>query len=239
MKRGLQLLILSLLAIPLLAGCMFPKEKLAQNQIAYDDQVQAVQTAVKQYQEESGGLLPIKTRDQETPIYQKYPIDFKKLIPKYMAEAPGNAYESGGVFQYVLVDVEDDPKVKIYDLRIPEAIRDIKLRIAALGYPPYNEQIADNVYTLDYTKIGLKEAPSAQSPYSQLELPFVVTPDAQVYVDYTPDLIEALKGQKTQVKPGEDIRHLLVEDSLFVPAYSLPYTLDETGKKPVFLETQK
>ena len=30
-----------------------------------------------------------------TPIYQKYPIDFQKISPRYIQEAPGNAYESG------------------------------------------------------------------------------------------------------------------------------------------------
>ena len=59
---------------------------------------------IKQFQEDQGGILPIKTLDQTTPIYHKYPIDFKRLVPEYMAEPPGNAYESGGVFQYVIID---------------------------------------------------------------------------------------------------------------------------------------
>src|SRR5579875_2095880 len=84
----------------LLSGCMYPEQNLAKNQIPYKDQLQAVQTAVNDYRKDNGGLLPIKTKEANTPIYEKYPIDFKKLMPKYMSEPPGNAFENGGIFQY-------------------------------------------------------------------------------------------------------------------------------------------
>ncbi|MED3571848.1 hypothetical protein ACTHO0_11875 [Cytobacillus praedii] len=235
MKKELRLLSLLLLIISVLSGCMYPKERLAENQIPYEDQIQAVQSVIDKYKEDTGGLLPIKTRDQTTPIYQKYPIDFKMIVPKYMAEPPGNAFESGGIFQYVLVDVETNPTVKIFDLRMAETIRDIKLRIKTQGYPPYKEQIADHVFSLDFSKLGYKEDPTAKSPYSGLQLPFVVTGDGEVYVDYTSDLFEAVKTKKMNYKPGEDIRGILAEDSAFVPAYSLPYTIDENTKQPIFL----
>src|SRR3954452_6975405 len=90
----------------LLTGCMYPQEELAKNQVPYQDQIQTVQTAVDAFRKDNGGILPIKTKEAETPIYQKYPIEFKKITPKYIADTPGNAYENGGVFQYVLVDVE-------------------------------------------------------------------------------------------------------------------------------------
>ncbi len=234
MKKAFNILLLLLTGIAL-TGCMYPEEKLSQNQIAYQDQLQSVQSAVDQYREDNDGLLPIKTKDQSTPIYQKYPIDFKKIAPQYMAEPPGNAFESGGVFQYVIVDPETDPKVKIFDLRIAETIRDINLRIKAHGFPPYKEQIADNVFTMDFKKLGFKEDPKALSPYSGQSLPFVVTGNAEVYVDYRTDLYQALKEKKIQYKPGEDIRGILVEDSAFVPSYSLPYTIDSESNKPIFL----
>ncbi|MBY0122580.1 hypothetical protein [Bacillus sp. S/N-304-OC-R1] len=235
MKKGLQLLCYLLLSIPLLSGCMYPKENLAQNKVPYEDQLSAVQTAVNSYKEANGGLLPIKTRDETTPIYQKYPIDFKKLVPQYMAAIPGNAYESGGIFQYVLIDAETDPKVKIFDLRMAETIRDIKLRMKAQKYPPYKEQIAKNVFTMDYQKLGYKEDPAALSPYSGRNLPFVITGEAEVYVDYTSDLHEAIKDKDLSYEPGDDIRGILTKSSAFVPAYSLPYTIDEKTKNPIFL----
>ena len=119
---------------------MYPEDHITQNTIPYGDQATSVQTAIKQFQEDQGGILPIKTLDQTTPIYQKYPIDFKRLVPEYMAEPPGNAYESGGVFQYVIIDAESNPTVKIVDLRIAELISEINLRIKVQGYPPYKEQ---------------------------------------------------------------------------------------------------
>jgi hypothetical protein len=219
-----------------LSGCMYPEEKLAKNQIPYEDQLQAVQQAVNSFQEDNGGILPIKTKEADTPIYQKYPIDFKKIAPKYLSEPPGNAFESGGIFQYVLVDVETNPTVKLLDLRVAETIRDIKIKIRAMGYPPYKDQVADNVYSLDFKKLGYKQQPFAVSPFSNQNLPFVVTGNAEVYVDYRQDLFQKLQKSEMDLKPGEDIRNILVENSMFVPAYSLPYTVVPENKEPVFLK---
>ena len=180
----------------LLTGCMYPEEELAKNQVPYQDQIQAVQTAVDSFREDNGGILPIKTKEAETPIYQKYPIEFKKITPKYMAEPPGNAYENGGIFQYVLVDVETKPTVKLFDLRMTEAIRDIKLRIKTKGYPPYKKQIAKNVFSLDFKQLGYEKAPYVVSPFSNQNLSFVITGGAEVYVDYRPDLYQKLKEKK-------------------------------------------
>jgi hypothetical protein len=215
---------------------MYPKGELAKNQVPYKDQITSVQSAVNQFQKDSGGLLPIKTREGDTPIYQKYPIDFEKIVPKYLSEAPGNAFENGGIFQYVLVDVETNPSVKLIDLRVTDTIRDIKLRINANGgYPPYKEKLSENVYSLDFSKLGYKEEPFAASPFTTLNLPFVTGVDGEIYVDYRMDLYQVLQKNKIEIAPNEDIRYLLVKDSMFVPAYSLPYTIDNSTKEPVFL----
>lgn len=220
----------------LLSGCMYPNKDLSKNQIPYKDQIQSVQTAVDSFRKDNGGILPIKTKEATTPLYQKYPIDFKKITPKYLAEPPGNAYENGGFFQYVLIDVETKPTVKLFDLRITETIREIKLRIKAYGYPPFKKKIAENVYSIDFKKLGFDAPPYAVSPFTNQNLPFVITGDAEVYVDYSSDLYQVLKKGTFQVKPGEDIRSILINDSMFVPSYSLPYTVDITRKQPVFLE---
>lgn len=232
--------ILCLLCISgLLTGCLYPQKQKVQNQLPYKEQIQSVQSAVDQFKEDEGGILPIVTKEAETPIYQKYVIKFTKISPRYMAEPPDNAYESGGVFQYVLVNVEDDPTVKLLDVRMAQKIQDISLRLQAYqqsnGYPPFKERVSGNVFTLDYEKMGLKEAPTVTSPYSQKDLYLVVDGDGSLFVDYTPDLYDVLQEYDGKIKPGEDIRELLVERSEFVPAYSLPYTIDEKNKSPIFL----
>lgn len=224
-----------ILVLLTLTGCMFPEEKLMQNQVPYKDQLDSVQSAVDQYKEANGGLLPIKTRDAKTPIYQKYPIEFKKVVPKFIAEPPGNAFESGGLFQYVLVDAETNPTVKLLDLRMADTIREIKMRIKANGYPPFKDQIAENVYTIDFKKIGYQEEPVAVSPFTNQNLHFVISTEGEIYVDYRSDLFQAMKSSGKELKEGEDIRGILVENSMFVPAYSLPYTIDKETNEPVFL----
>ncbi|WP_226666883.1 hypothetical protein [Metabacillus litoralis] len=221
----------------LLTGCLYPEEKLQKNSIPYDDQIAAVQSSVDQYQEDTSGLLPIKTRDMTTPIYQKYPIDFSMLTPRYMAEPPGTAYESGGVYQYVLVDVEEDPTVKLLDLRVTEELHELSIKLEvyrqAKGYPPFKDLITSEIFTLDYEKLGYKEPPTVQSPFTGEYLPLIIDKEANVYVDYRIDLNRALQEKDHSYKQGDDILNILVKDSPFVPAYSLPYTIDDKGE-PIF-----
>lgn len=66
---GKKLTILIPLISLLLSGCMYPKEELAQNQVAPADQLKMVQTAVDSYRKDSGGLLPIKERDMSYDNY--------------------------------------------------------------------------------------------------------------------------------------------------------------------------
>ncbi|WP_340371655.1 hypothetical protein [Peribacillus sp. FSL E2-0218] len=233
--------ILCLLTITVsLSGCLYPEKQKMQNQLPYKEQIQSVQSAVDQFQKDEGGILPIVTKDAETPIYQKYVIKFSKISPRYMAEPPDNAYESGGVFQYILVDVEKNPTVKLLDVRMAQKIQDVSLRLTAYqqnnGYPPFKERLSDDVFTLDHEKMGLKEAPTVTSPFSQRDLHLVVDGRGNIFVDYTPDLIDVLKTNEAKFKPGDDIRELLVQSSEFVPAYSLPYTIDAKTKNPIFLE---
>lgn len=223
--------------VSMLSGCLYPNDQLAQNQIPYEDQLQSVQTAVNKYKENNNGLLPIKNKDMKTPEYLKYPVDFNKLIPSYISDAPGNSYENGGVYQYVLVDAETNPTVKLIDLRITEKIRDVSLRVQVYKdkntYPPIKETLSKGVFLLNYKKMGFKEEPFVISPYSQKNLPIVMGNDGEFYVDYSIDLFEKINDAK-KMKTGEDIRKILVKDAPILPAYSLPYTIK--NGQPVFLE---
>ncbi|WP_410528354.1 hypothetical protein [Rossellomorea marisflavi] len=231
-KNGVLALLL-VITMSLLSGCLYPEENKSQNKIPYDAQVKSVQEAVDTYQKDTGGLLPIKTKEEDTPIYQKYPLDFKKLVPQYLNEVPGNAFESGGIFQYVIIDAEEDPEVKIFDLRMAERIREVNIRIQAQDYPPFEKQVAENVYKLNYKELGYDDEVYVQSPYTNHNLPLVINGDGEIFVDYSMDLYDKVKD-RNDVKEGEDIRRLLTEDSLFVPAYSLPYTIDDKNE-PVFM----
>ncbi|KUP07783.1 hypothetical protein Q73_08205 [Bacillus coahuilensis m2-6] len=216
-----------------LTGCLYPTGELSQNQVAYEDQIIGVQNAVDQFQDAEAGLLPIKTKDNDTPIFLKYPIDFNKVVPRFLSAAPGNAFEQGGVFQYVLIHVEEDPTVKILDVRIAEKIREIKIRIQTNGLSTF-KNISGNVYTLDFKELGYEEDPFVVSPYTQNNLPFVIDGTGEIYVDYSSDLYLKLQEEVKDVRQGEDIRSILYEDSYFVPAFSLPYTINENNE-PVFL----
>jgi hypothetical protein len=218
---------------------MYPVQELTQNQVPYKDQIQSVQTAVESFQKDNGGILPIKTTKANTDLYEKYLVDFKKLAPRYLVEPPGNAFESGGVFQYVIIDAETKPVVKIFDLRIADTIQEIKMRITANGYPPFKKRLAYDVYSLDFKKLGYEKPPYAVSPFTGHHLPFVITGSTDVYVDYRSDLAQILKQKKITVKAGEDIRPILTKDSMFVPAYSLPYTIDAKTGEPIFLDKNK
>lgn len=238
--KKLSFIILSCFMISLLSGCLYPEENLAQNQIPYEDQIVSVQTAVNKFKDENSGILPIKTKDMNTPLYIKYPIDFTKLIPGYISDAPGNSYENGGIYQYVLVDVEKNPTVKLVDLRISEKIRDVSLRVQVYKdkhtYPPIKETLSKGVFLLNYKKMGFKEDPFVVSPYSNKNLPIVMGNDGEFYVDYSTDLYEKIKDAKA-LKTGNDIRPILMNNSPFVPAYSLPYTIKDG--QPIFLEQNK
>ncbi|WP_254253340.1 hypothetical protein [Macrococcoides canis] len=232
MRKSLLLLLVSLL----LGGCMYPKEELAQNQVAPQDQLNMVQSAVKSYQQDTGGLLPLKDRDQTYEIYLKHPVDFGKLKPKYLSQLPGSSFEMGGYYQYVMMDVDKNPKVMLVDLRTSDTLKNLRIRLEtksnelALG-----KKIGPNLYKINYKKYGLKQYPTVKSPYSGEALPIYINGGNEFKIDYSLDLGRALKTHK--VKQGEDIRYILYQDNPILPAYSVPYTVDDKNE-PVFKTVQ-
>ena len=234
MKRKKSFIML-LLAIVLLAGCgsFYPADEIMANQIPDVDQLAAVQRAINEFRTETG-VLPIKNRDMDTDIFIKYLIDFDKLVPKYLANAPANSYEKGGIYQYIIWDPENNPTVKLVDLNIPERMRELNIRFTATQYPQYKQKVVDFIYTIDFEKIGYKHSVSVQSPYSNNFLPLLVTTEGTIIVDYSIDLALFLAEQGITPEPGTDIRMLLAEHYPVVPAYSVPYTVNEKNE-PVFM----
>ena len=223
----------------ILSGCMYPKEELAKNKVPNEVQMEMVQNAVTKYKEETNGLVPIKTKDSDTPIFEKYLIDFSQLKERnLLTEIPANAYENGGVYQYTLVDPENNPTVKLLDLRTIEAIRNVNVHLNIYRnkhiYPPFDKEVVPGVYTINYKKLGLDEPANVTSPFSGESLPIIIDTDGKLYIDYRKDLYDALQTYDHDFKEGDDIRYILVENTPFVPAYSLPYTIK--NNEPVFLK---
>lgn len=238
MMKKLQAVMMLMLIVVLLSGCLYPEDELVEKQVPDIDQIAGVQRAVDQYREDTGGLVPIKTRDMDTDIFIKYLIDFEKLVPKYLTKAPANSYEKGGIFQYIIWDPENTAEVKLVDLRGPEKIRDINLKKLGTQYVAASEKIAVNVYSINFKEMGFDSTPSVPSPYSNVELPIVYTTSGELFIDYSIDLYRILQDEKPKVTPGEDIRYLLIDKYPVVPAYSLPYTVNENNEPVFMLETE-
>lgn len=235
MKFKQSFIMLLILSILMLTGCgsLYPADEIQASQIPDVDQLAAVQRAINEFKEETT-VLPIKNRDMDTDIFIKYLIDFEKIVPKYLANAPVNSFEKGGIYQYIIWDPENNPTVKLIDLQIPERIREVNMRFTATAYPQYKEKVADYIYTIDFEKIGYKGDLTVTSPYSGIQLPLLVTTEGSVIVDYSIDLALYIKEHQLKPNPGEDIRTLLVDAYAIVPAYSVPYTVNEQNE-PVFM----
>ncbi len=231
-----QLVTLSFIVL-VLSGCLYPDERRVENQIPYPDQIEAVQQAVLRYRADTG-FLPIRTFDQKTtPLYQRYVIDFSLLVPKYLQQPPGTAFESGGVYQYVLVDVEEDPKVKLIDLTFQKEVIKLEQKLSQYmrkhTYAPIKEILDVGLFKLDYEALGYDQEPLVKSPYSQSFLPLLLTNDREIIIDYRSEINWMLQEYGHSFEEGEDVRPILYEHSPFVPVLSVPYVLDENGE-PIY-----
>jgi hypothetical protein len=226
----------------LVSGCLFPDDQRAENRIAYPDQLQSVQQAVDQFQTDTG-VLPIRTFDETTPLYQRYVIDFNQLSPRYLQQPPGTAFENGGVFQYVLVNVEEAPEVKVIDLTSQREVGQLQQRLNNYmkkhRYAPIKEMVDVGLFILDHEALNYKEAPYVKSPYHDTLLPLLLTNDGEIIIDYRIDLNIMLNEYDIQFEEGEDIRSMLYEHSPFVPLRSVPYVLDENEEPVYAMELRK
>src|SRR5699024_6827965 len=109
------------------------------------------------YQEQMDGLLPIKTKDADTPIFEKYVVDFDLLKEmQVLAEVPGNAFENGGSYQYVIIHAEEGPQVKIIDVKSVYELRLYYIKIYTYRSKnlmrSYENKTAYDLFTIDYEK---------------------------------------------------------------------------------------
>ncbi|MCP3025849.1 hypothetical protein [Halobacillus sp. A5] len=228
--------LLKWLSIPavlfMLTGCLYPQSELKKNNATNQEQLESVQTAVSQYKEQESGLLPIKTKEEDTPPFLKYPLDFSKLRESgLIGEAPGNSFENGGHYQYVIINPDEDPTVKVVDLRMTEALRSLQLKVDFYEneneFPPLNNKIAKGVYDLKYEEMGLESAPTIDSPYSDQKLPVYINERGELLVDYRKEIYPLLEEEEHSYEEGDDLRYFLTDHTPIAPAYSPPYTLED------------
>ncbi|MBK3496714.1 hypothetical protein JFL43_17975 [Viridibacillus sp. YIM B01967] len=237
--KKMRILLLFVVIATLLSGCMYPESERTENQIPDEAQLMVVQKALDQFRESSGGLLPIQNRDTEVDQYIKYPIQFEKLQSGYLDKVPGNAYEKGGIYQYVIWNAESKkPVVKLVDLRGAEVIRGLNIKKSVNGFVPIADKIIGDIYQMDFEKMGYKKMPTVPSPYSATTLPLVVKGSGEICIDYSIELQRILDEDKPKVKKGEDIRYLLSDKYAILPAYSLPYTVSDENEV-MFLTDKK
>lgn len=228
--RKLTYILTAALALFVLTGCMYPDDERAGSNIPPETDIDNVQSAVENFREKEGGILPIKTTE-DSAEYLKYPVEFTRIVPEYLSEIPVTAYENGGNFQYVILDAEDNPTVKIADLAIIEELRSLSLRINGMGeHVELGEQIGPNVYQLDLEHYNLAENPTVTSPYTRRELNVYYSGGEEFVVDYRDDLNLMIENEGLEFETGEDIREVLYELTPIVPIYAPEMTVDENNE---------
>jgi hypothetical protein len=208
-------------------GCLYPKELRQENQVPSGEYIAIVQHAIDQFHQQTG-VLPIKNSDMDTPVYEKYPIDFKRLQDRHLlGTIPPNAFEKGGTNLYVLVHAETVPKVKVLDLVSYQQTGDVQKLVDTYrskhnGEIPSGAPVAGRVYWLDYAKLGIK-LPAIKSPYSRNYLNLLVDDSGKVAIDYGPDIMRLPQNSASPPGPNEDLRERLAEAYDYVPVLSYPY----------------
>ncbi|MFE5317164.1 hypothetical protein ACFQ88_00510 [Paenibacillus sp. NPDC056579] len=228
--RNSSLAIIIVVLSLMLSGCMYPKDQLKQNQIATGEFVVVVQNAVDQFHTKTG-VLPIKNSEQTTPLYEKYPIDFKKLKERAMISSiPANAFENGGTAVYVLVDVETKPTVKMMDLISFQLTAEVQkqvddYRAKNYGKLPTGEQVAPSFYRIDFAKMNKKPVQAASMYTRQVMLPLLLDDTGRVSIDYAEEMMRLIdkKSLQKSLDSKQDLRELLVKESFYVPARTGPY----------------
>lgn len=225
--RRATVLLCTVALLALLSGCLYPDDRRGENQISGLEYVGVVQSAVDQYQAKTA-LLPIKNSTMDTPLYEKYVIDFDRLLQTpFLSQVPPNAYEKGGRAQYVLIDVEEKPLVRLLDLVSAQMVNDVQRDVVSYmeskqGKAPLGVVIGAGWHALDFVAMG-KSAVQVRSVYSSRYLSLLVNKSGQVIVDYGPDLMTLIQDQAITPEEGADLRKLLTDNSMFVPVKSAAY----------------
>jgi hypothetical protein len=229
-------LLLSAVLLALLSGCLYPEQRRSENRAAVAESVLVVQNAIEQYKQKTG-VLPIKNSEPDTPIYEKYVIDMKRLTQgPYLGKVPAIAFENGGKYLFVLINPETKPEVRLLDIAAYQLAAEVQREAdafkSAKGKLPLGEPAGTNVYRLDFSQMG-KPVRQVQSPFSQQFLGFLIDGNGTVGIDYAPEIAKAMQAKGiASAEPGVDLRTYLVESSPFVPVRSFAYKWVDQEPRP-------
>jgi len=226
LKQGLRFLI-ALIIITLLPGCMYPDSQTRSGNITTGEYIVVVENAVQAYHKRTG-VLPIHNSTIDTPIYEKYRIDFK-LLRDYnlISRIPPDAFEEGGNYYYMIVNPEAEIHVKLLDLRVSQAAADLQRLIDNYklreGRLPLGERKNAQFYQIDY-KLLLMKQQQVKSVYSGQYLTYLLHESGQLAIEYAPDIMQAIQMNGNQEPDSSsDLRTLLLEQAPFIPVASYPY----------------
>ncbi|RED60463.1 hypothetical protein [Cohnella lupini] len=212
-----------------LTGCLYPDDQTPGGQASAREAVLTVQDSVDRYQKQTD-LLPIQNANESVPQYEKYKVDFGKLKRMgYISQVPAAAFESGGSYQFLVIDEETKPLVKLLDLVVYQKVNDVQKKVddyrtAHGNVNPFAEEIYPGFSAVDFDKLGM-DSPEIQSVFSRQFLTLMTDRQGRVFVDYGIDIATALKKAEVQPKPSDDLRRVLIEASYYVPARSPVYRL--------------
>lgn len=240
MKKNMDLFRILFIGICLilfvLSGCMYPDEQRRANQISPRESIILVQAAVDEYFERTG-VLPIKNFSMDASQYERYIIDFERLLGmNVLSSIPPIAFENGGTHYFVLVDVEEQPAVKLFDLVTVQAVGRIENEIKSYASKhqklPFGEPIENGWYRLDHDALGLENKP-IRSVFSGQNTGILIHHSGLVAVDYAFDIMQLI--QREQLTPSdqeEDLNKYLIDYSYYVPIYAPTYIWDHDRPIP-------
>ena len=227
MRLSKKILLLIVLSSVIFSGCGSNYSNNT-SRAAVDEYIMVVQRAVDLYIQKLG-VPPIKNKAQETPLYEKYQVDFKKLLNyQLISTIPTNAFENGGTIIYVLIKVETKTQVKLMDLITYKKMVELQDKVDQFmkknqGQIPKGIAVAAEFYVLDHEQLSEKSG-QLRSPYSNQFLSIIIHISGQISIDYAPEIMKMMKKKGlTQVDAKTDLRALLVEEGIFVPVRSFPY----------------
>lgn len=233
-------LIMLMISIITLTGCLYPDDQSPGGDVSARESVLTVQDAVDRYWEQ-GGLLPIQNSNADVPLYEKYKVDFGKLKRmSFISQIPSAAFENGGSYQFLIIDEETKPLVKLLDLVMFQAVVGVQKQVNEYrskhsNQNPKGAEIYPGFHTIDFDELGT-DGPEIISMYSKQTLTLLMNEQGRVFVDYGIDIATAIKKSEVLLKQGEDLRRVLIEASYFVPVRSPVYQLVDNEPMAVTIE---